>query len=79
MRRTTRILTLTLALILLVSPALGFYDVVQDHLNAETGLGVAIVHVSGNIYATVWYVDTNGDGVYSEGDLRLRAVPFRVG
>ena len=79
MRRTRRILTLTLALILLVSPALAFYDVVQDHLNAETGIGIAIIHVSGNTYATVWYVDTNGDGMYSEGDLRLRAIPFRRG
>ena len=79
MRRPKLILALTLASTLLVAPAaFAFYDVVHDSLDSETGTGVAIVHVVDNIYATVWYVDSDGDGQYSEGDLRLRMVPFRL-
>ena len=78
MRRSKWILTLTLTSALLVSPAaFAFYDIVQDNPNSRTGTGIAIIHVVDNIYATVWYVDTNGDGEYSSGDDRLRIIPFR--
>jgi len=70
--------TLTLISALLLSPAaLAFYDVVQDKPNSDTGTGVAIIHISDNIFAMVWYIDTDGDGEYSEGDERLRMVLFR--
>ncbi len=78
MRRPKLILTLTLASTLLVAPAaFAFYDVVHDSLNSETGTGIAVVHVVDNIFAKVWYIDTNGDGEYSEGDERLRMLLFR--
>ena len=78
MRRPRLILTLTLALALLVAPvALAFYEVVEDRPDSDNGTGIAIVHIVDNIYAMVWYVDTDGDGEYSEGDERLRIVVFR--
>ncbi len=77
MRRPKWILTLTLASALLVSPvAFAFYDIVEDKPNPG-GTGIAIIHVVDNIFAMVWYVDTNGDGEYSEGDQRRRTVLFR--
>ena len=79
MRRSKWIVSLTLALALMASPVtLAFYDIVRDDLDTNAGTGVAIVHVTGNIYATVYYIDTNGDGEYSEGDYRIRMVLFRV-
>ena len=78
MRRSNWIVTLTLTLALLASPVtLAFYDIVQDKPDSGSQTGVAVVHVVDNIFATVWYEDTNGDGVYSEGDMRLRIVLFR--
>ena len=79
MRRSKWILTLTLASALLLSPAaFAFYDIVADRPpNSGTGMGLAIVHVVDNIFAKVWYIDTNGDGEYSEGDERLRMLLFR--
>ncbi len=78
MRRPKWILTLTLTSALLVSPvAFAFYDVVEDRYYSDTGTGIAIIHVVDNIFAMVWYVDTNGDGEYSEGDQRRRTVLFR--
>lgn len=78
MRRSKWILTLTLTLALAVSPAaFAFYDIVQDKPDSNAGTGVAIIHVVDNIFATVWYVDSNGDGEYSAGDLRLRIILFR--
>ena len=78
MRRPKLILTLALASALLVAPvAFAFYDIVEDKPNAGNGTGIAIVHIVDNIYAMVWYVDSNGDGEYSEGDERLRIVLFR--
>jgi hypothetical protein len=78
MRRSNWIVTLTLTLALLASPVtLAFYDIVQDRPGSGNGPGVAVVHVVDNIFAKVWYEDTNNDGVYSEGDLRLRIILFR--
>ena len=78
MRRPNWILTLTLTSALLVSPvAFAFYDIVEDKPIADTGTGIAIIHVVDNIFAKVLYVDTNGDGEYSEGDERLRMFLFR--
>ncbi len=78
MRRPKWILTLTLVSALLVSPvAFAFYDIVEDKPNSGSGTGIAVIHIVDNIFAMVWYVDTNGDGEYSEGDERLRAVLFR--
>ena len=79
MRRPKWILTLALTSALLVSPvAFAFYDIVADRPNPDTGTGIAIVHIVDNIFPMVWYVDTNGDGEYSAGDERRRAVLFRV-
>ncbi len=78
MRRPKWILTLTLTSALLVSPvAFAFYDIVADRPDSDSGTGIAIIHIVDNIFAKVWYVDTNGDGEYSEGDERLRIVLFR--
>ena len=78
MRRSKRISTVTLILALLASPAvLAFYDVNDDRFDQASGTGVAIIHVVDNIYAMVWYVDTDGSGNYTEGDERLRTHYFR--
>ena len=78
MRRPKLILTLALTSALLLSPvAIAFYDIVEDRPNSANGTGIAIVHIVDNIFAMVWYIDTNHDGEYSEGDERLRVVLFR--
>ena len=79
MRRSKWILTLTLTSALLVSPvAFAFYDIVADRPpDSGTGVGIAIIHVVDNIFAKIWYVDTNDDGEYSAGDERLRMALFR--
>ena len=76
MSGTKRILV-ALIVVLLASPALAFYNVLDDRLDQVGGQGVAIIHVVDNIFAKVWYIDTNGDGEYSAGDERLRMVLFR--
>lgn len=73
-----RILTVTLTLALLASPAvLAFYDIDSDRFDQATGQGVAIIHVVDNIYAQIWYIDLDGNGYYSEGDDRIRTIYFR--
>ena len=72
MSRAIRILTATLILVILTLPAIAFYDVVEDR-----GTGIAIIYIGGDIYATVWYIDLNHDGKYSEGDDRTHTVFFR--
>ena len=67
-----RVLAITLALALLAAPALAFYTVVEDR-----GTGIAVIYIGGDLYATVWYIDLNGDGIYSEGDDRTKTVFFR--
>jgi hypothetical protein len=74
MRRTL----LALASMLAVSSALAFYDIESDRLDQVGGMGVAIIHVVGDIYAQVYYVDSDGSGHYSEADTRLRTVYFRA-
>ncbi len=78
MSRSKRVATVIQILALLISPAaLAFYDIDSDKFDQNSGTGIAIIHVVDNIYAMVWYVDTDGNGHYSEGDERLRAVYFR--
>ena len=77
MKRTRRILV-ALALSVAVSSTLAFYDIQSDRLDQVGGMGTAIIHVVDDIYAQVTYIDSDGNGHYSEGDLRLRAVYFRA-
>jgi len=78
MSRSKSIPTLTLIMALLITPAaLAFYEVDSDNFDQNSGTGIAIIHVVDNIYAEVWYVDTDGDGQYSSGDDRYRTRYFR--
>jgi hypothetical protein len=77
MKRTRRTLV-ALAVALAVSSTLAFYDIQSDRLEQVGGMGVAIVYVVDDIYAQVYYIDSDANGHYSEGDTRLRTVYFRA-
>jgi hypothetical protein len=62
-----------------VTPVMAFYQIVSDRFDERTGGGIAVVHVQDNVYALVRYVDTDGDGKYTPGDVRVRTILFRQG
>ncbi len=77
MSRAKRMLMITLVLMLAASPALAvFYEIVEDRLDPGSQTGIVIIHVMDNLFAKIYYIDSNGDGVYSPGDLRLRTLYF---
>lgn len=77
MSRTKRMLLITLVLMLAASPALAvFYEIMEDRIEPGSRTGVVTIHVQDNLYARIYYLDSNGDGMYSPGDLRLRTFYF---
>ena len=72
-----RITPLILGLALLLTPAVSaFYEIQSDIHDAETGTGVAVIHVVDHLYAIVHYIDLDGSGNYSPGDLRTKTFYF---
>jgi hypothetical protein len=74
-----RITPLIVALALLLAPAVSaFYEVQADKHDSATGTGIAVVHVVDHIYAQIHYIDSDGSGGYTPGDLRTKTVYFRL-
>jgi hypothetical protein len=72
-----KILAVSAMATLLASSAFGgFYDVVADRFDPQSGTGLAVIHVEDDLYARVIYVDLDGDGLYSPGDERLTTTLF---
>jgi hypothetical protein len=59
------------------TPLLAFYNIVSDRFDSRSGGGLAVVHVQKDVYALVRYLDVNGDGAYTAGDVRIRTILFR--
>ncbi len=76
MRRIVVLAIAILIVALLTVPVFAAFRVISDTFDRASGTGVAIVQVSGTLFAEIHYRDIDGSESLTDGDQRLKTKLF---